>query len=1083
MVTVATDEQRQQAREALSQLEQQRQQVSSRTTDIRSARDLNDRLRQQQQQVQQQQVLQQIQQQQSQLQDIARAPSMQEAQRSLERQFEQKFDLAVRLLESGVGVSQIQDPTVRDLVREISRRNELGIQKAQNDFIKEQLKNPSAVASSASGGVIVVSPQPSSAVNYTPVVPQYQALTFQNNQLSNNAQDLMEQVKSKSSANEVFFQSKGLNNYSSLNSYDRFSDRGNILPSSTSNNIRSNVLANETSSQTGYNRALQEAQQRAEILRAALKGNSAAKAQVLNQFLSGYNQIIPEVGSFLNEQTFRLASKTPIGRKTYTSEYRATSIPQQATITTEGPYYDPIGFRIPGKNVTKSYAETAGNVAALAPIALYEVPIVKTAMIVGESLGFTKQALDPLSTEPIGIRVVKGVAGLVGISSLATPFTSRAATYFKPVQEVKSIGVFAPELQAEYELGPVVLANRASGKTIQSATNELTEIIPVTGRSLDLNPGKLTVINSRFRRDFGYEPFKEVSRSFPTVTRNEFSGYLVLPEEGVARFVGKETLTPVKTQVFDTRRPGALNTRNLPINSNDIQLSVSEGAKLSTAEAQAIAASAFNKPLGMQVKVIGSTEDILKPFELSRGTGRTQLFGQTPQRFGRPSGDLQFPLSKQGKTITENEVVGGALPLAKRELYLDKIERNGIIIKTNKQPVEVYRTIGATRNTLPRQKITPTRSGTAIIIGDKTSGIQQLPLGLDQEAFDIAASQRAEQVFTESLANRKQMSQDKVASLLANINAKRAVKIQEPINAKLFDIGTIDSGPNSATSATDSALTRSAPRYVGGLGLAKSEFYARGRSGNEENQVFTPDIDRSKIKQLSGSYNLLGSNFKAIEDRKSAEVLRIKPSQFEVSSNVSNQRLRDLLTNLNRSNSIKSERTNTGQSNPQGQAPFSGLGLKSTQSTILSQVPGQRSDRGNRNPTRNKVPKNENIFDSISGDYSDTKLSKAYDVFIRRNGRRIRVGKDLPIGLATKRGVDVDLDTLAASFELKESGFTTQKDINYKAPAIFKPSKKNPNRLVQQASTRLGRRSEVTEIMGFKRRKGSVRANNGGLFS
>jgi len=103
---------------------------------------------------------------------------------------------------------------------------------------------------------------------------------------------------------------------------------------------------------------------------------------------------------------------------------------------------------------------------------------------------------------------------------------------------------------------------------------------------------------------------------------------------------------------------------------------------------------------------------------------------------------------------------------------------------------------------------------------------------------------------------------------------------------------------------------------------------------------------------------------------------------------------------------------------------------------------------------------------------------KAYDVFIRRKGKELLIGKKLPVGLATKRGTEEVLGTLAASFTLKEAGTTSARDINFKAPErLFRPSKRLPGTLVQRKGGKeggLGRLASATErreIKGFKRTK------------
>lgn len=102
-----------------------------------------------------------------------------------------------------------------------------------------------------------------------------------------------------------------------------------------------------------------------------------------------------------------------------------------------------------------------------------------------------------------------------------------------------------------------------------------------------------------------------------------------------------------------------------------------------------------------------------------------------------------------------------------------------------------------------------------------------------------------------------------------------------------------------------------------------------------------------------------------------------------------------------------------------------------------------------------------------------SKLKKSFNVFTRRGGKEIMIGKNLPEGKATKRGVDVLSRTLARSYVLKEAGFTTEKDISFTPSAkIFARSKRDPNRIVQNKIFSLSDLGERREIQMFKKLKG-----------
>ena len=942
MVTVATDEQRQQAREALSQLEQQRQQVASRTTDIRAARDLNDRLRQQQQQVQQQQVLQQIQQQQSQLQEIARAPSLQEAQRSLERQFEQKFDLAVRLLESGVGVSQIQDPTVRDLVREISRRNELGIQKAQNDFIKEQLKNnPNAVASSASGGVIVVTQQPTGPTNYTPAVPQYQALSFQNNQLSSNAQDLINQVKSKSSANEVFFQKQPIN-YTPVN------------PGATA----------------PYN-------------------PPGAASRFVDKINQGFSDVAQYAGRRLGDLNYYSPRFSPFGAAVFLSPRLAIPFQNQIKprLYQSAIFQDRYSPNASNTNITNSNQSTISSVKSGFINALigsqdltqeqYEQAYAQGADFASyfvPGFGFVRGVSD------LGGLTIKGISkGLKiereqGLSQLAPQVIEN----FKNLSPIQKAGVIGAGVIALYSGGKFGL--RAAESALDYPKFNTYFVNQQTGNRGDILLSRAAAITEQ-RNLFGTKRFASGTETLTKLTR---------AEEGPSRF---ESFTRgvIKPQISEKLPTGS------PIYGKPTAFI--SGALGNVADRTVSIGRGFSSKFGKF-----TVQQELPGVEFGYITRTKTQAGKVSERFSIGMGinpdDTKVISSELNYPVIRNSQNRGVLSRRNKGVssgvtFIDNSETAGTIGE-NTGP--------STLLTLPKQDRT-------------TRAIQESQVKTSIESAVRATSQSAaseNKKFVNNLLGKA--AKTSAAAISAAPAASARSSVDQDFARVLPKSDTIGSRPSEVQKAT--GVTR--------LSSSTSVLQLAGqRSG-----------------QIEKLRNFLGQGIAQNPNQGTRSGLGI--------TNINIQTLRQ--NSGNRQSLLQNPRTNTRQRGSPIRSPF---------------APPRAADalagRGQR----------------LSG----TELSKAYDVFIRRNGKKVRVGKDLPIGLATKRGVDVDLDTLAASFELKESGFTTQKDINYKAPAIFKPSKKNPNRLVQQASTRLGRRSEVTEIMGFKRRKGSARASTGGLFS
>jgi hypothetical protein len=56
-------------------------------------------------------------------------------------------------------------------------------------------------------------------------------------------------------------------------------------------------------------------------------------------------------------------------------------------------------------------------------------------------------------------------------------------------------------------------------------------------------------------------------------------------------------------------------------------------------------------------------------------------------------------------------------------------------------------------------------------------------------------------------------------------------------------------------------------------------------------------------------------------------------------------------------------------------------------------------------------------------------LNKAFDVFVRRKGKKVLIGSGLSFGRATRLGVAFTGQNIQRSFVVKESGFTTMSDV------------------------------------------------------
>lgn len=127
-----------------------------------------------------------------------------------------------------------------------------------------------------------------------------------------------------------------------------------------------------------------------------------------------------------------------------------------------------------------------------------------------------------------------------------------------------------------------------------------------------------------------------------------------------------------------------------------------------------------------------------------------------------------------------------------------------------------------------------------------------------------------------------------------------------------------------------------------------------------------------------------------------------------------------------------------------------------------------------------KFPTGKNIpspFKNIEKDYS-----KAYNLFIKRFGK-YRPAGEFTRGKALMEGERITRKTLAASFKIVPTNRLLKgKDVNYNVSNIFRTYKIEKgrrvpllNEFIQKRGTRLGSRDEVSEILGFKRKKSKRR--------
>jgi len=123
-------------------------------------------------------------------------------------------------------------------------------------------------------------------------------------------------------------------------------------------------------------------------------------------------------------------------------------------------------------------------------------------------------------------------------------------------------------------------------------------------------------------------------------------------------------------------------------------------------------------------------------------------------------------------------------------------------------------------------------------------------------------------------------------------------------------------------------------------------------------------------------------------------------------------------------------------------------------------------------PTYTKKPKD--ISDFARGK-SNIQLRQAFDVFVRKKGKEVRIGEGLTEGRALQLGTKNVKETLRASFKIKARGTTLAEDINFKVDKnTFVPGKRDSSRYVQRRGARLSSLGERREILSSKRRKKSI---------
>jgi hypothetical protein len=140
-------------------------------------------------------------------------------------------------------------------------------------------------------------------------------------------------------------------------------------------------------------------------------------------------------------------------------------------------------------------------------------------------------------------------------------------------------------------------------------------------------------------------------------------------------------------------------------------------------------------------------------------------------------------------------------------------------------------------------------------------------------------------------------------------------------------------------------------------------------------------------------------------------------------------------------------------------------------------------------PIPTQVPKPE--ITPWPSQKEERKRRKAFHVQIKRRGKFLNIGPELPFGRALEFGSKKTRESIAATFRLKEVGTTELEDIQYiPSTKIFRTYQVHkgqridlPLTFIQRRGTRLGTAGEVAEITAAKRSKMANKLMFGGLFS
>lgn len=451
----------------------------------------------------------------------------------------------------------------------------------------------------------------------------------------------------------------------------------------------------------------------------------------------------------------------------------------------------------------------------------------------------------------------------------------------------------------------------------------------------------------------------------------------------------------------------------------------------------------------------------------------------------RKTGEFRFALRKPTTNILKLEE--GSLTRQQSEFVIRKVEGKQSRI-SQRAFIESLET-GKTKKELIgefRKGVTTTRGETIdVTLAKNEPRIIGTRLGTNKESFGLFIGGKQEKSIRASIftAETQPAIRRGAFDIKMKIKSARAGRTPFVYETKEIPIGELKTISVADVKTLPSVVERNIrerpikevrlPSYVGGQGGLESmgAFANRGIALNvdiAEDILVRPNV-KSIITPIEKRETITRQN----------EFITLK------TDGESRVKLKTVIPTIEAPRPMERVRIDTGikQDNAQRSASITISGLRLQQGQQLKQPPlnvtpqfpkTPRPTRPGKPPIRPpRIPRpikrpgiRSNVIESIT-----TKGVPSYDVIVGRGSKAQVIGKNLPYGRALQLGVRRNVADITASFKVVRTGVTTKRDIKFKVPSSFAPSKRELGRIVQRRETRLSARGEVADIMKARRKR------------